>query len=185
MLDGVALTEAVGIVDVAIDRVTAIANAKLPGAEDEVASSTSEFRSFTPDTSSFSEVPLAQELAHQHQAAHQVFVETVDGVIADLKEFRQRLLDSMKAHENTDDAAHAALLSLGRTYEDHHHFHADQSYDQGRQEQATKLATSQSGATGTHVLDSVSTPAQQDGADAQVPTQPAAPAEQSSDGTGF
>lgn len=181
MLDGVALTEAVGIVDVAIDRVTAIANAKLPGAEDEVTSSTSEFRSFTPDTSSFSEVPLAQELAHQHRAAHQVFVETIDGVIADLQEFRQTLLDSMRAHENTDDAAHAALLSLGRSYQDDHEFHSDQNYDQGRQEQGDKLRTSRGGSD-PHQTDSGYAPAQ-DGAQTRTPTVP--PMQPPSDGTTY
>ncbi len=184
MLDGVALTEAVGIVDVAIDRVTAIANAKLPGAEDEVTSSTSEFRSFTPDTSSFSEVPLAQELAQQHQAAHQVFVETVDGVIADLKEFRQRLLDSMKAHENTDDAAHAALLSLGRAYEGDHEFHSEQSYEQGRQEQGDNLRTSHGGGE-PHPADSGTTPPQHEPAAPQAPTRPAPTTPPPADGTTY
>lgn len=182
MLDGVALTEAVGIVDVAIDRVTAIANAKLPGAEDEVTTSTSEFRSFTPDTSSFSEVPLAQELALQHQAAHQVFVETIDGVIADLQEFRQTLLDSMKAHENTDDAAHAALLSLGQTYQDDHEFHSERNYEQGRLEQGNHLLTSLGGGD-PHQSDSGPTPAQP--TEPRQPTGPAPTTEPPSDGTTY
>lgn len=146
MLDRVAISDAVGVVDVAIDRVTAIANAKLPGAEDEVTQSTRAFRDFTPPTTSFGEVPLAQELARQHHAAHQVFVETVDGVIADLRDFRQKLLDSMKSHQNTDDAAHAALLSLSRSYDANHTFHAEQVYDQGRAEQGANLRTSHDGA---------------------------------------
>ena len=129
---------AVHTVDVAIDKVTAIANAKLPGVESEVTQTSTDFRNLTLEQASFGEDPLALELAKQHQAAHEVFVETVQGVITDLQEFRQKLLDSMKAHENNDDSVHAALISLGKKY-DGHTYHSDENWERARREQGDNL----------------------------------------------
>jgi hypothetical protein len=129
---------AVGAIDVAISRVTAIANSVLPSAESEVTTASTSFRNLTLPPASFSEVPLAQQLGEQHQAAHQVFRDTVEGVIDDLVEFRQKLLDSMKSHENNDDAVHAALASLGRRY-DGHVYHSQENYERARQEQGDRL----------------------------------------------
>lgn len=134
------VSSAVNSVEVAIDKVTAIANAKLPGVESEVTQASTDFRNLTLEQASFGHDPLAQALAKQHQAAHEVFVETVQGVITDLQEFRQKLLDSMKAHENTDDAAHAALVALGRKY-DGHTYHSHENYERARREQGENLGT--------------------------------------------
>jgi len=144
MFDSAAVGAAVGAVEVTIEKVTAIANAALPQAESEVTSSTTGFRNLSLSPGSFGDVPLAQELGQQHEAAHRVFVETVEGVLQDLQEFRQKLLDSMKSHANTDDAAHAALLALGRTY-DGHQFHSDENWNRGRQEERERLETSHGG----------------------------------------
>lgn len=129
---------AVDRVEVAIDKVTAIANAKLPGVESEVTQTSTDFRNLTLEQASFGHDPFAQALARQHQAAHEVFVKTVQGVITDLQEFRQKLLDSMKAHENTDDSVHAALVSLGRKY-DGHTYHSNENWERARREQGANL----------------------------------------------
>lgn len=129
---------AVGLIDVAIANVTAIANSTLPGAESEVTTTTTDFRNLTLPVSAFSEVPLAQQLGQQHQAAHQVFKLTVDGVIDDLVEFRQKLLDSMKSHQSTDDSAHAALSALGRRYHGHV-YHSQENYVRALKEQGDRL----------------------------------------------
>ena len=134
------LIAAVGQVEVTIDKIQRIANTTLPDAESDVTSKSHGFRDLTLSTDSFGEVPAARALGQQHQAAHQVFVETVQGVIADLQEFRQNLLDSMKAHESNDDAVHATLLALGNRYHDHT-YHSDQNWMRGRREQGAHLQT--------------------------------------------
>jgi hypothetical protein len=144
MFDTAAVGAAIGAVEVTIEKVTAIAQTALPQAESEVTTSSTGFRNLSVSLGSFGDVPLAQELAQQHEAAHRVFVETVEGVLKDLQEFRQKLLDSMKSHSNTDDAAQAALLALGRKY-DGHQFHSDENWNRSRQEQAESLETSHGG----------------------------------------
>ena len=70
-----------------------------------------------------------------------MFVETIDGTIKDLQDFRQKLLDAMKNHESTDDAAQQLLLSISKKY-DGHTYHSSQSYDRALHDQAENLTTS-------------------------------------------
>jgi hypothetical protein len=135
-----ALVAAVGQVEVTIEKIQAIANSTLPDAETDVTTKSHGFRSLTLPPDAFGEVPIARALGAQHEAAHQVFVETVEGVIKDLQEFRQNLLDSMKAHENNDDAVHGILTALSSRYQGHH-YHSDENWLRGRREQGTKLET--------------------------------------------
>ncbi len=129
---------AVGAVDVTISRVTAIANAKLPGAEDDVTTHARAFRDMPVTVADFSQVPAAQELGEHHEAARQVFDETIQGVLSDLKEFRAALLECMKNHEATDDSVQTALLSLGSRYADHH-YHSTRNNRESRIEQGSRL----------------------------------------------
>ena len=56
-------------------------------------------------------------------------METIEGTIKDLQDFRQKLLDAMKSHESTDDAAQQVLLGISKKY-DGHEYHSSQQYDQ-------------------------------------------------------
>src|SRR6476620_6112829 len=98
--DNVTLAASVHTVEVTIEAIRDIANSTLPKAETDAAHS---------GTS-----PLGKELGHQHKGAHEVFVETIEGTIKDLQDFRQKLLDAMNNHENTDDAAQQLLLGISK-----------------------------------------------------------------------
>jgi hypothetical protein len=169
-----ALSAAVGQVEVTIANIQAIANTTLPAAETDVTTKSNGFRSLTLPPDKFGDVPIARALAEQHQAAHKVFVETVEGVIKDLQEFRQNLLDSMKAHENTDDSVHSTLTALGARYRDHT-YHSDENWKRERQAQGDKLATN---SEATHATDVAGTTGTEPGTDtgAQTDGQTADPA---------
>jgi hypothetical protein len=87
----------------------------------------------------FGEVPTGLNLASQHQAAHQVFDETLKGVLSDLRDFRQNLLDCANGHENNDAAVQAALVNLGKRSKKHHYV-SDEKYDEGRKKNREGLA---------------------------------------------
>ena len=151
-----ALSAAVGQVEVTIANIQDIANTTLPAAETDVTTKSSWFRSLTLPPDKFGDVPVARALAEQHQAAHKVFVETVEGVIKDLQEFRQNLLDSMKAHENTDDSVHSTLTALGARYRDHT-YHSDQAWQRERKAQGDHLATNSEGTHAAHAAGTTGT----------------------------
>ena len=143
-----AVNAAIGDVEVTAERVRAIANDRLPGAEDDVHSHTRAFRDMPVTVADFGDVPIAQTLAEHHEAAYAVFSETVTGVLKDLKEFRAALLECMDKHEATDEGVQTALLALGTRYRGHD-YHATQSYRQERQEQGRHLGRpEESGAHG-------------------------------------
>jgi hypothetical protein len=141
MIPDMALAAAAHDVEVTIDAIREIANSTLTKAETDASHSSSSFKNLTLDVSAFGASPLGKELGHQHQGAHEVFVETIEGTIKDLQDFRQKLLDAMKNHESTDDAAQQLLLSISKKY-DGHTYHSSQSYDQARHDQAENLTTS-------------------------------------------
>lgn len=120
-------TDGAAAIQVSIDKIKEIANTTVAGAETDGNHSLSGFKSSRAPESSFGEVPLAQQLAQQQQAAHDIFVETVQGVVQDLQDFRDQLIASANAHQHTDDAAYAALVALGREYQGHH-YHSRQNY---------------------------------------------------------
>lgn len=134
-------------VEVTIDAIRRIANTTLPNAETDATNSTHSFRNLAVDAGAFGGHPLAKELAHQHTGAHEVFVETIDGVLKDLEEFAQKLRESMDGHENNDDAIAAMLLNVSKKY-DGHRYHSDLANEQARTDQAHNLTTSKGG-TGT------------------------------------
>ncbi len=161
---------AAGTVEVTIERIQQIANTQVAAMAQAAAEHERSFRNLEVSEAAFGQVPAAQQLGHQHRAAQQVFVETIKGLLADLEEFRDALVASAKAHESTDDAAYAALSSLGSRYASGTVLHSQKGYEGERVEQGSALA-------------------RVDGAPAEpaAPTQPAgdqAPGS-GSDGTGF
>jgi hypothetical protein len=136
-LDGPAAAAA-GQIEVTIQRIEEIAKTTVAGAESSASESSSSFRNLKLSHAAFGDVPLARQLATQHQAAHEVFVETVQGVVQDLRDFQSKLIASAKAHQGTDDAAYATLVSLGRGYQ-HHDFHSEDNWRKSRAEQGDRL----------------------------------------------
>ncbi len=57
-------------------------------------------------------------LGRHHQGAHEVFMKTLEGVLADLEEFEQNLRDTADSSERRDEDVEASLLALGRGYRD-------------------------------------------------------------------
>jgi hypothetical protein len=133
-----AVNAAIGNVEVTAERVRSIANDRLPSAEDDVHTHTRSFRDMPVTVADFGEVPVAQTLAEHHEAAYQVFSETVAGVLKDLEEFRAALIDCMDKHQETDEGVQTALLALGTKYRGHS-YHATQNYRHERQEQGRHL----------------------------------------------
>lgn len=132
--------KAIETIEVTISAVLEIANS-LSDAETDVNHASTSFKNLTLDVGAFGHSPLGKELGHQHQGAHEVFVETIQGVVADLRDFQQNLRDSMKSHEATDDSAEALLRGLAKKY-DGHTYNADANYDQALHDQAANLTTS-------------------------------------------
>jgi hypothetical protein len=132
--------KAIETIEVTISEVLAIASS-LSDAEADVDQASTSFKNLTLDVAAFGHSPLGKELGHQHKGAHEVFVETIQGVVADLRDFQQNLRDSMKSHEATDDSAEALLLGLAKKY-DGHTYAADSNYDQALHDQAANLTTS-------------------------------------------
>jgi hypothetical protein len=133
LIDGVAGATAMtaGQVEMAIEEVLDIAKSTVSQIEDTAESKAARpFRDMEVDRGAFSEVPAAQALAEQHDAAKQVFLETIEGLVADLAEFKQRLLDSAATMEANDQSAEEMLSRLGRSYEGHS-FASDMRYRHG------------------------------------------------------
>lgn len=138
--DGVppGVAAAVGEVQVTIDRIEEIAKTTVARAEQEATTTSTGFRNLDVATAAFSDVPAAQTLATQHRAAHDVFVDTVKGVVEDLREFQRKLIASANAHRGNDDAVYATLVSLGTRYRGHR-YHSQQNWRAGAREHASEL----------------------------------------------
>lgn len=132
-------------VEITIDEIRRIANTTIPATEEDATKATQSFRDLAVDTGAFGGHPLAKELAHQHRGAHEVFVETINGVIRDLQDFADKLRQSMDSHEQNDDAVAAMLVTVSKKY-DGHRFHSDLANEQARTDRADDLTTSRGGA---------------------------------------
>lgn len=143
MLIGGSAGAVAGQVEMAIEEVLEIAKSTVADIEDTAQNRAARpFRDLEVERSAYSEVPAAQDLGGQHEAVKQVFMETIEAVVADLAEFKQRLLDSAQTMQQRDQSAEQMLLSLGRSYEGHQ-FASDATYLQGRVEHADALAAPQ------------------------------------------
>ncbi len=145
-------------VEITIDEIRRIANTTIPATEEDATKATQSFRDLAVDTAAFGGHPLAKELAHQHRGAHEVFVETINGVIRDLQDFADKLRESMDSHEQNDDAIAAMLLTVSKKY-DGHRFHSDLANEQARADRADDLTTSRGGAGTSPAYDSGPVPA--------------------------
>ena len=92
-------------VEVTIDAIREIANSTLPAAEEDATHSSSSFKNLTLDVTAPSEATRWQGARPPAPGAHEVFVETINGMISDLQDFAEKLLDVDEQPREHDDAA--------------------------------------------------------------------------------
>lgn len=92
-----------GQIEITIEAIRRIARDNMAAMQDNAHAQSADFRSLDLPPSAFGQVPIAQVVGAQHAAAHDVFMTTIDGVIADLQNFAANLEASCNAHEATDE----------------------------------------------------------------------------------
>ena len=108
-----ARTEAAGEVKMVIDEVRAIARKTMADLTHQAGNHKSAFGGDAKvGHAAFGQVPKAQAFAAHQEAARQVFIDTLQGVIADLEAFRANLLACADAHQANDESVQAGLLAL-------------------------------------------------------------------------
>lgn len=84
------------------------------------------FREMPSSRHMFGTTPEGQSLSGQVTAAHEVYLETVRGVVADLERFRGNLVDSIKKAKDADQGAEDAMRRLARREPDEYRMDAAQ-----------------------------------------------------------
>lgn len=113
--------------EMTIDAVREIATRTMGTLTQQADSSTRVFGDVELPPSAFGGWPAAAGLGRHHQAAHEVFRRTLEGVVADLEEFAQNLRDTADSSERRDEEVQAALVALGKGYR-HRSFKSQESY---------------------------------------------------------
>ena len=97
-----------------------------------------EFQNLDVSVSAFGSSETATELSYHHGLAHQVIAETLAGVVADMRDFREGVV---RAEAMLNDADAAAGSDLGRQeaavaalQDANRWFEGDHKYDQARNE---------------------------------------------------
>ena len=127
-------------IELSLQNIRAIARNQLSQAEGDAEQQRTALRSLDLPDGAFGGIPEAQAFGARHRAVQDVFSGVVEQVVNDVIEFRENLLASVKAHESTDDAVRATLMSLGAQYSGHR-LRSERAYDQGRRDNAGDLAT--------------------------------------------
>ena len=160
-----------GEIRIVIDEIRAIANSDVSQGQTEATTAKTAFQGHTIPASAFS--PLAAGIAAQQDAVHQVFVETIQGVVSDLETFYDNLIACADNHDSTDGMNQQALLALNRRMEGHK-WRSNSAYDRSRQEAGSALPTKPQHAGPQHA-----SPPGHDSAPGQAPSgagqNPAAP----------
>lgn len=132
-------------IQMTIDELKNIANSKMPGIQDDASRSRDKFRNMALSAGAFSEFPAAQALERQHEGVHEVFIDTINGVIADLESFQQKLRESVGSAEATDEQVEASLVALGRRLSSNEHvYRSEHDYTRSNKEHYDDL-TAQTG----------------------------------------
>ena len=90
------------------------------------------------DHAAFGQVPKAQHLATHQEAARKVFVDTYQGVITDLENFRANLLACAEAHQANDESVQAGLLAISARANPRA-FASNREYTHSREEHGKQL----------------------------------------------
>lgn len=123
-----------GQVAITIERVEAIARQTMSAMESSGTSSTQSFRDLSVGQGAYGGVPLAQAFGTLHDEAHAVFLTTIQGVLADLRDFQANLLACAQNHRTSDEAVAASMTAMTSRYRGHR-FHADANYQHALKEQ--------------------------------------------------
>lgn len=106
---------------------------------DDLAGST--FRDLSVAESAFGGSPAAGELGFHHGRAHHVIAETITGVIADLRDFRDGMENAQRYLKDADLGSSEGLArgeaAVDALTEANTFFAADHHYDRGRNNQDT------------------------------------------------
>jgi hypothetical protein len=114
-------------IEMTIDAVREIANRTMETLKQQAQASARRFGDVELPPSAFGGWQQGVALGRHHQGAHDVFMKTIEGVVADLEEFAQKLRDTADSSEKRDQEVEAALLALGRGYRDRT-FRSDRNY---------------------------------------------------------
>jgi hypothetical protein len=137
-----AVTHTADQIRMTIDALRDIAHSKLPGLQSDAALARDRFRSLQLPSAAFSDYPQAQAVGSQHEGAHEVFVDTINGVIDDLAAFEQRLRDSVASAEATDEQVESAMVALGNSLsQPGHAFASARGYQRGNRAHDEELST--------------------------------------------
>lgn len=155
-----------GEIELLIDEIEAIAKQMQGYIAGHAKSSAGEFADATLDASAFNGIPPGLAFFTQQQAAHEVFVQTINGVVADLEQFGETLAANAASHRAVDEsnaetltahdvqqdqqAAAQAMDSVNREYGEQtdrgEGLAAEEAYDESRQgNEALDVPTEQDG----------------------------------------
>lgn len=143
-------------VEITIERIEEIARTMMASMDDTARNKSSDFRNTKLSQGVFGQYDRAQEFAAQQDAAHQVFVETIQGVIADLRAFQENLLASARTSRRTDEAAESSLTVKARNdqavttamakvdsrFGEDYTYNAQEQYDEARTDKDLDVGTS-------------------------------------------
>ena len=119
-------------VEISIERIREIARTTMTGMHDDAHTQTRDFSNTKLGEGAFGEVPQALEFAAQQEAAHQVFVKTVNDVLKELEEFGRNLLSTADSHSSNDEAVEQTMAGMNRRYGHGHRWAAQQTYNRER-----------------------------------------------------
>ena len=142
-----------GEINVLIEEIEAIAQQTRGYIRTDAEQGATTFANATLDAGAFAGIPPGLEFHAQQQAAHQVFVETINGVVADLEQFGETLaanaashravdesnadtLTAMEARQADEQAAAAAMAQVNEQYpaSGDDSYQAEQAYDEERRD---------------------------------------------------
>jgi hypothetical protein len=135
-----------GQIQITIEAIRKIARDNMAQMRDNATERSSDFVGLSLPPGAFSEVPIAQSVGRQHQAAQEVFARTIEGVIADLEAFAANLEASCAAHEATDEqsatdaqrAGQGALTNVSASMGDYQ-YRSDENFDTAGAEHRDEL----------------------------------------------
>lgn len=114
-------------IEMTIDAVREIANRTMETLKQQAHASSRVFGDVRLGPDAFGGWAKGHALGRHHEAAHEVFMKTLEGVVADLEEFAQNLRDTADSSERRDEEVEASLLALGKGYR-HRSFRSQQNY---------------------------------------------------------
>ena len=91
-------------INLLIDEIEAIAKQTRGYIAGHAAKSGTSFANSTLDAGAFAGIPAGMSFHGQQDAAHQVFVETINGVVADLEQFGETLAANAASHRAVDES---------------------------------------------------------------------------------